>query len=185
MDLGASSAVISTCQLARKQDSDDIWKKTMETLMSLTGNIPLGTYECPVPYKRVLSTDLFRWIAQSGQVNFHKDTCCNLKQIREKLLVSINTPLHFFNAHLRVEKFPVDDVIFTGRLSEAELAHERPAEYERLVATGEIEELRVAPAPAWQRPVAIAIGVIAMLIGFTTVIFIILAGIHVFSGHLV
>jgi hypothetical protein len=26
--------------------------------------------------------------------------------------------IHFFNAHLRMEKFPVDDVMFTGRLAE-------------------------------------------------------------------
>ena len=97
---GADSIVISTNQIAGEQDSDDLWKKEMETLMGLTGNIPLGTYECPVPYKRVLSTDLFKWLAESGRINFHKDTCCDLGQIREKLRVSANTPLRFFNAHL-------------------------------------------------------------------------------------
>ena len=56
--------------------------------------------------------------------------------------------IHFFNAHLRLEKFPVDDVIFTGRLPEEEFKHERGAEYERLVASGELEALRVPPAAA-------------------------------------
>lgn len=86
--------------------------------------------------------------------------------------------IHFFNAHLRLEKFPVDDVMFTGRLSEEEFAHEREAEYERLVATGEIEKLRVAPPPKWYRPWAVLAGLLAMAIGTTLVVLIILAGLN-------
>ena len=49
--------------------------------------------------------------------------------------------IHFFNSHLRPEKFPVDKVIFTGTLPEEELRHERPAEYERLRAQRQAREL--------------------------------------------
>ena len=42
--------------------------------------------------------------------------------------------IHFFNSHLRPEKFPMDMVIFTGRVSARELQEERPAEYARLAA---------------------------------------------------
>jgi cytochrome b subunit of formate dehydrogenase len=86
--------------------------------------------------------------------------------------------IHFFNAHLRLEKFPVDDVMFTGRLPEEEFAHEREAEYERLDASGEIEKLRVAPPPKWYRPMAVAAGLLAMAIGTTLVVLIILAGLN-------
>jgi cytochrome b subunit of formate dehydrogenase len=86
--------------------------------------------------------------------------------------------IHFFNAHLRMEKFPVDDVMFTGRLPEEEFAHEREAEYERLVASGEIEKLRVAPPPRWYRPMAVVAGLTAMAIGTTLVVLIILAGLN-------
>ena len=87
--------------------------------------------------------------------------------------------IHFFNAHLRMEKFPVDDVMFTGRLSEDEFKHERGAEYERLAASGELEKLRVAPAPKWYRPLAITAGLGAMAIGTTLVVLIILAGLEI------
>ncbi len=94
------------------------------------------------------------------------------------LAVGFIFTIHFFNAHLRLEKFPVDDVMFTGCLPEAELAHERPEEYARLVATGEIEGLRVQPAPSWYRVVAVAAGVVAMAIGTTIAVLIILAGLN-------
>jgi cytochrome b subunit of formate dehydrogenase len=87
--------------------------------------------------------------------------------------------IHFFNAHLRMEKFPVDDVMFTGQLPEEEFKHERPAEYQRLVTSGEIEKLRVPPAAKWHRPIAVAAGAIAMAIGTTLVVLIILAGLGV------
>lgn len=92
------------------------------------------------------------------------------------LAVGFIFTIHFFNAHLRVEKFPADDVIFTGRVSEHELAHDRGTEHERLTRTGEIETIRVAPAPPWQRLLAIVVGVIAMAIGIAMVALIVLAG---------
>ena len=94
------------------------------------------------------------------------------------LAVGFIFTIHFFNAHLRLEKFPVDDVMFTGRLPEEEFKHERTAEYERAVATGEIEKLRVAPPPAWYRHFAVAAGITAMVIGTTIVTLIILAALN-------
>lgn len=100
IDAGADTAVITTCQIATEDESDDVWKQRMSKLMDSTGEISLGTYECPVPYKRVLSPELFQWVAESGRVSFHKDTCCDAEQIRQKLAVSGGSGLRFFNAHL-------------------------------------------------------------------------------------
>ncbi len=84
--------------------------------------------------------------------------------------------IHFFNANLRPEKFPVDDVIFTGVVPEEELEHERPAEYQRIKETGELESLRVPTPPKWTRTVAVLVGVSAMAIGLSMVVLIVLAG---------
>jgi cytochrome b subunit of formate dehydrogenase len=51
--------------------------------------------------------------------------------------------IHFFNTHFRIEKFPMDTVIFSGRVSKNEMLHERKRWYDRLVATGRLEEFRV------------------------------------------
>jgi cytochrome b subunit of formate dehydrogenase len=57
--------------------------------------------------------------------------------------------VHFFNGHLRPGKFPMDLVIFTGRVSAHELQHERAAEFERLRQTGQFAEVASgAPTPA-------------------------------------
>jgi cytochrome b subunit of formate dehydrogenase len=95
------------------------------------------------------------------------------------LAVGFIFTIHFFNAHLRLEKFPVDDVIFTGRLSEGEFKEERGAEYARLEASGELASLRVKPPHPYYRVLAVAVGVVAMVIGTTIAALIILAGLGV------
>lgn len=49
---------------------------------------------------------------------------------------------HFFNVHFRPEKFPIDTVIFSGRISKTEMVHERQRWYDRLVAEGKLDAHR-------------------------------------------
>ena len=85
------------------------------------------------------------------------------------LAVGFIFTMHFFNGHLRPEKFPMDTVIFTGRVSVEELRDERPDEFARLVATGELEALRTDPPPRWLLALGRTIGTIAITIGLAIV----------------
>jgi cytochrome b subunit of formate dehydrogenase len=88
--------------------------------------------------------------------------------------------IHFFNAHLRPETFPVDEVIFTGSMTEEEFMHHRPAEYQRLVQTGELEALRVpAPDPS-RRPWIVFIAIVSVGFGVLLLALIVLGGLGVF-----
>jgi predicted CXXCH cytochrome family protein len=53
--------------------------------------------------------------------------------------------VHFFNTHLRAEKFPMDISVYTGRISAKEFKKERPLEYQRLKESGELDKYRVKP----------------------------------------
>ena len=57
--------------------------------------------------------------------------------------------VHFFNTHFRLEKFPMDNVIFSGRISKTEMIHERKRWYDRLVSEGRLDEHRVRDE--WER----------------------------------
>lgn len=81
--------------------------------------------------------------------------------------------VHFFNSHLRREKFPMDDVIFTGSMPAAAYAEERGREWSRLVAE-DAAEGRYVPEPhpifrAWVR----VFGITAWLTGLVILILII------------
>ena len=85
------------------------------------------------------------------------------------LAVGFIFTFHFFNGHLRPEKFPMDMVIFTGRLTESELQHERPGEYERLRRTGELEQLVADPPSRNAWLVGRVVGTTAVTIGLVLV----------------
>ena len=91
------------------------------------------------------------------------------------LAVAFIFSIHFFNGHLRPDKFPMDTVIFTGRVTEAELAHERPDEHERLQREGRLEALVEPPPPRWLERLGRTAGTIAVLTGLTLVGFILYA----------
>ena len=63
------------------------------------------------------------------------------------LAVGFIFTVHFFNTHLRPEKFPMDIVIFTGQMSIEEFKEDKPAEYAALVESGELEARLVEPYP--------------------------------------
>lgn len=83
--------------------------------------------------------------------------------------------VHFFNTHLRPEKFPMDICIFTGRVPLEEFKIDRPAEYEELVKTGRFEELLVDPYPPIVIRVIKIFGWIALSLGFSMIVWIIYA----------
>ncbi|MGE3275322.1 MAG: formate dehydrogenase subunit gamma [Vicinamibacterales bacterium] len=82
--------------------------------------------------------------------------------------------IHFFNGHFRPEKFPMDMVMFTGQVSEEELRAERPAEYERLAASGQLEALEAPPEPAWVSSGGRVIGSLAVATGLALLVLIVL-----------
>ena len=51
--------------------------------------------------------------------------------------------VHFFNNHFRPDKFPLDTTMFTGRVPLEHYRHEHRREYDRLVASGELDKYLV------------------------------------------
>jgi cytochrome b subunit of formate dehydrogenase len=63
------------------------------------------------------------------------------------LAVGFIFTVHFFNTHLRPEKFPMDIVVFTGRMPLAEFKRDKPAEYDALVQAGTLDQHLVEAYP--------------------------------------
>jgi cytochrome b subunit of formate dehydrogenase len=82
---------------------------------------------------------------------------------------------HFFNVHFRLEKFPMDPIIFSGRISKTELLHERKRQYERWAAEGTLEQHRVKDEwLSWKR-IALPAGFAAFVTGVILVVLIYVA----------
>jgi 4-hydroxy-tetrahydrodipicolinate synthase len=100
-DTGIDAAILITGHYANVEDSDDILLRNFNKMFKLTGTIPLGMYECPAPYKRILGTEVFRTLLSSDRFVYHKDTSISLESVKAKLEVvkSADKKFEFYDAH--------------------------------------------------------------------------------------
>lgn len=97
---GVDAVVLLTNRLAKAEEGPEVWIANLQKLLSLIpADICLGLYECPYPYKRVMSPEEIRFCAESGRFYFLKDTSCDLDNIRMKLQIIKGSNLKLYNAN--------------------------------------------------------------------------------------
>lgn len=97
---GVDALVLITNRLALENEPDEVWKANLEKLLGqLPEDIPLSFYECPHPYKRIISPELLQWCAGTGRFHFLKDTSCDTDNIRQKLEAVQDSSLKIYNAN--------------------------------------------------------------------------------------
>jgi cytochrome b subunit of formate dehydrogenase len=77
--------------------------------------------------------------------------------------------VHFFNTHFRPSKFPIDTVIFTGKIPKYELVEERPEQYKRMVAKKTLETYRKKYPSVWADLFSTVMGFAMLAIGLLCV----------------
>lgn len=99
-DTGISAVILITGHFANVDDNDDVLLSNFDSMFRLTPNIPLGLYECPAPYKRILSAGVFKKLLETDRLVYHKDTSIDLDKVKAKLeLASQNSRFEFYDAH--------------------------------------------------------------------------------------
>lgn len=83
--------------------------------------------------------------------------------------------IHFFNTHLRAEKFPMDMSMLTGLVSEEELKEERPELVDRLSKTGSLDQFRTKTPSRTTLVFTMLGGFIAVGIGLALLVGILIA----------
>jgi 4-hydroxy-tetrahydrodipicolinate synthase len=94
------ATVILTNRLATEDESDDVWIANAEKLLvALPKDMKLGLYECPYPYKRLLTDKTLDFIIKTGRFSFIKDTCCDPVLLKHRCEKLKNTCVSLFNAN--------------------------------------------------------------------------------------
>ena len=96
---GIDSYVFISNRFAKENESDSVFLKNMEKAVDAIGDITFGIYECPYPYKRLMTPELLKELASTGRFTFLKDTCCNPNMIKEKLDAVEGLGLKIYNAN--------------------------------------------------------------------------------------
>ncbi|RNL52201.1 dihydrodipicolinate synthase family protein [Pedobacter jejuensis] len=99
-DLGVDAVIAITGLLAQEDETDEVFNERVFDLLKQTDSIPIGFYECPVPYKRILKPKQLSDFVATNRVIYHKDTSLDLHQIKEKLKLTEGYKFGLYDAYI-------------------------------------------------------------------------------------
>jgi 4-hydroxy-tetrahydrodipicolinate synthase len=99
-EAGTEAVIAITGLLAPADQSDAYFDDQVFQLLDATSGIPLGFYECPVPYKRLLSPEQLKRFIETGRISYHKDTCLDIKQVQQKIAAGEGQQFGLYDAYM-------------------------------------------------------------------------------------
>jgi 4-hydroxy-tetrahydrodipicolinate synthase len=97
---GVDAVVFVTNRFAAADAPEGTLLARMQDLMAaLPADTVFGLYECPAPYRRLLTDAELRWCAESGRFAFLKDVACDLEVVKRRIALTKGTPLAINNAN--------------------------------------------------------------------------------------
>lgn len=98
-DTGIDTLILISNRMDIANTGDDAWIADTARLMNALPQISLGVYECPYPYKRLMSDRMLSFCAQSGRFAYMKDTCCDAALMAHRCELLRGTPMQLYNAN--------------------------------------------------------------------------------------
>lgn len=97
---GVAAVIVLTNLMAEETESDGVFNDRVFKLLDLTENIPLGFYECPVPYKRLITPDQLKQFVATKRIIYHKDTCLDIDQVAAKIAAAEGYDFGLYDAYM-------------------------------------------------------------------------------------
>lgn len=102
-ETGADAVVLVTNHLDPQARGTEVFQGNLRWLLEqLPSDMPLGLYECPAPYRRLLSDDELRRCVDSGRFVLLKDVSCDLPTVRRRVALAAGSPLAVINANAAI-----------------------------------------------------------------------------------
>lgn len=100
-DTGVHAVILITSLITEENASDSVFEEKVFELLELTPSIPVGFYECPLPFKRLLSAQQLASFVDTGRVIYHKDTSLSLEQVKAKINATSQHPeFNLYDAYM-------------------------------------------------------------------------------------
>jgi 4-hydroxy-tetrahydrodipicolinate synthase len=98
---GVDAVVLISNAFAGSEEDDDVFISNLNRFLSgFNEEIPLGIYECPYPYKRLLSEKTLEFILSTGRFVFLKDTSCDIATMKKRLKLIGESGFGLYNANI-------------------------------------------------------------------------------------
>lgn len=98
--IGADALILISNRMDIENTTDEKWIADLHKLIDrLPADIALGVYECPKPYKRLLTKKMLQACKETGRFAFIKDTCCDAAIIKERIETLKDCDIGLYNAN--------------------------------------------------------------------------------------
>ncbi|MFM0052786.1 dihydrodipicolinate synthase family protein [Caballeronia grimmiae] len=102
-DTGVQGVVLVTNRLDPKREGPEVFRSNLHRMLAaLPKELPLGLYECPAPYRRLLSDDELKACIDSGRFVMLKDVSCDLNTVVRRVAMAQGSPLKILNANAAI-----------------------------------------------------------------------------------
>ncbi len=98
-ETGIDTLILISNRMDIANTGDEQWIADTSRLMDAIPNIPFGVYECPYPYKRLMSDAMLTFCANTGRFLYMKDTCCDADLMAHRIKLLNGTPMKLYNAN--------------------------------------------------------------------------------------
>jgi len=98
--LGVDAVIVLNNQFVAAEESDEVFLARIHQWMELTPGVPFGIYECPVPYKRLVSLPVLQDLLRSGRLCYHKDTSLDIDQVKAKINAGMGARFGVYDAYM-------------------------------------------------------------------------------------
>nr|WP_295977230.1 dihydrodipicolinate synthase family protein [uncultured Agrobacterium sp.] len=100
---GVDGMVLVTNRLDAGQEGGSKFLDDLGWLLErLPSDLPLGLYECPAPYRRLMTDAEISFCAGSGRFVLLKDVSCDLETVKRRVALTEGTPLAIVNANAAI-----------------------------------------------------------------------------------
>lgn len=97
---GIQAVIVITSLIATAEESDEVFMARMHELLSLTPGVSYGLYECPVPYKRLVTAENLGELAATDRVIYHKDTSLDIENVKAKIAATQGRVFGVYDAYM-------------------------------------------------------------------------------------
>ena len=97
---GTDALVLITNRLDPDNQGDDVFISNCEKIIrQLPDDVKLGLYECPYPYKRLVTPKILDWCLSTGKFYYMKDTCCDASVMKQRVAQLHGSHFKLLNAN--------------------------------------------------------------------------------------
>jgi 4-hydroxy-tetrahydrodipicolinate synthase len=97
---GTDALIMITNRLDVNNEGDDVFISNCKKIIeALPEDVKLGLYECPYPYKRLVTPKILDFCLSTGKFFYMKDTCCDTEELSRRIAQLRGSDFKLLNAN--------------------------------------------------------------------------------------